>query len=131
MDKIKRDNDGRASIADVLDRIDDIVDWINAQDERGNEQREAYKQLQSIIMEHGPPTIEEELEAGLEKHNSDNPRYPDGPINTCTAIFLPEANWEEWELFCAKKPQPYSTAAFHGIPVKSTNDTKITYHCGD
>ncbi len=84
-------------------------------------------------------TLEQELEAGL-KLLLDGKRWAHGASRPCTAIFLPEALYKELRyagrdkavVFVNPKSGSYNPAIdFHGIPVKSTNDTKITYHCGD
>ncbi len=74
-----------------------------------------------------PPSIEQELESGLEalpgnKHYTGYPRI-------CTRIFLPAAKYEEWVSFCVHTGL-HNTDTFHDISVFSYSGETIVY-CTD
>ena len=81
------------------------------------------------------PTIEQELEAGLVKFNSNSNRRG----GNCTRIYLPAEKYEEFEKRCVM-PESIDdgcdywpntdSCTFHDIPVISTNESEIHY-CTD
>lgn len=89
--------------------------------------------------EYGGVSISDELEAGLKEHNKDNPRYPDGTINTCTYILLPMTKYEEFihskwnngqDGINFKIREHVTSWLFHDIPVYSYSGDEIKY-CTD
>ncbi len=122
-------------------RLDEIINWINARDGLIYDQQEhtTSGEHRRIV---DPPSIEQELESGLEKgrgvyyvkFDKRGYMYPYLSRIPCTRIFLPAAKYEEYKVIFAKEcisdVDLELPIEFHDIPVFSTNDKVITY-CTD
>ena len=96
---------------------------------------ESAEYLESAQEGLNPPTIEQELEAGLRLNPHGDSYCPvkASAYSVCTAIFLPEAKFSEYckhEGYDTKDCQGGSIQ-HHDIPVYGYTGDKIKYHCGD
>ena len=128
----------------VIDKVDSIIDWLTAHDEREEEMLDQIRANSALIEgkftpyeppmkeANNKPPIEQEIEAGLEQHLSGRWCVPDNG-EPCTRIFLPEAEYEAFKL--AKRDKSGRTIHvyplyFHDIPVYSYSGSETIY-CTD
>ncbi len=146
MDKVKRTNGVNAreeslQIFNILDKLDEIVDWITVHDKHKAELRAGLKELGYTL---DSPSIEQEIEAGLLDGNNGHWYVLKGnraegcgiKKDSCTQILLPMDKWEgfvkvvEDELCCGmSNPQGRFRREynFHDIPVTYWGGDKIEW----
>ena len=135
MDKVSRKPGTKYTHELMIDKLDEIVDWINARDDKiispicakcknkckdmtdTNERCTAFE-----------PSIEQELEWKLKEWSTQN--LNQGKLRTIpTRIFLPVAKYEEY-LRCLPELYAGTKVNFHDIPVFSYSGEEIIY-CTD
>ncbi len=146
MDKIEREWDAAYTHALIQDKIDEIIDWINAHDKRRASRRipddMSAQEYDKAILDSCKPTIEQELESGLREANSrllsfagTGGRCNSCGFRKCTRIFLPLAKRRGLAKEMNDKAgkylvSEYGELKFHDIPVYSYPEDKIIF-CTD
>ncbi len=137
MDKLSRKPGTKYTHELMIDKLDAIIDWINASDERCINSLclrclkpcniylpQAMEPECGSFIPRDPPSIEQELESGLEHIGSYWHWHTKDKRRPVKRIFLPAAKYEEWR-------SQWDNTAFHNIPVFSVPGLDKIVYCTD
>ena len=142
MDKVSRKPGTKYTHELMIDKLDEIVDWISAHECSCVEKpppcepiiADINKRLRDIESQQRPSSIEQELESGLEHIGSYWHRRTKDKRRPVTRIFLPAAKYEEFIKYGFSNAIRWNENTigrlFHDISVFSYSGETIVY-CTD